>query len=186
MLHDLGCYVDLTFPSAPDPCQPDKVNQIYWPEGDLSRRRSYDRGERARVGASYDDRLLMITGPLGLARKGAGMRLENGAITGDDPPTAARVKSWIDQAIHIEGRPEWVFVKVHTHGAIESTASSLLGDGGRALHEALREQTQAGFRLHYVTAREMFNVARAAMDGKVGDPSAYYDYVVAPPPIAQR
>ena len=23
LLHKLGCYVDLTFPSAPDPCQPD-------------------------------------------------------------------------------------------------------------------------------------------------------------------
>ncbi|HEY6035802.1 MAG TPA: hypothetical protein VIV58_16120, partial [Kofleriaceae bacterium] len=186
VLHELGCYVDLTFPSAPDPCQPDKVNQIYWPAGDLSRRRSYEYGERARVGASYDDRLLMITGPLALARKGAGVRLENGAITGGDPPTAARVKTWIDQAIHIEGRPEWVFVKVHTHGAIESTAASLLGDGGHALHEALHAQTHEHFRLHYVTAREMFNVARAAMDGKLGDPTEFYDYVVPPPPIAVK
>jgi hypothetical protein len=37
-----------------------------------------------------------------------------------------------------------------------------------------------------VTAREMFNVARAAMDGKAGDPSAYFDYVVKPPPVATR
>jgi hypothetical protein len=184
VLHELGCYADLTFPSAPDPCQPDKVNQFYWPDGDLSRRRSYEHGERARVGAKYDDRLLMITGPLALARKGIGMRLENGAITGDDPPTAARVKSWIDQAIHIEGKPEWVFVKVHTHGAIENTAASLLGDGGRALHEALHAQTSESFQLHYVTAREMFNVARAAMDGRLGNPSEYYNYVVAPPPVA--
>jgi hypothetical protein len=184
MLHELGCYVDLTFPSAPDPCQPDKVNQIYWPTGDLTKRRSYDRGERARVGAHHDDRLLMITGPLAIARKGTGIRIENGAITGDDPPTAARVKTWIDQAIHIEGRPEWVFVKVHTHGAIERTADSLLGDGGHVMHAALREHMRAGSRLHYVTAREMFNVARAAMDGKTGDPNAYFDYVVPPPPIS--
>jgi hypothetical protein len=185
VLHELGCYVDLTFPSAPDPCQPDKVNQIYWPSGDLSQRRSYEYGERARVGTHYDDRLLMITGPLALARKGIGIRLENGAITGDDPPTAARVATWIAQGIHIEGRPEWVFVKVHTHGAIESTARSLLGDGGRALHEALHHHARDGWKLHYVTAREMFNVARAAMDGQLGDPDAYYDYVVQPPPISQ-
>jgi hypothetical protein len=126
----------------------------------------------------------MITGPLALARKGRGLRIENGAITGDDPPSAARVKTWIDQGIHIAGRPEWVFVKVHTHGAIEHTASSLLGDGGRALHRALAEHTKDGSRLHYVTAREMFNVARAAMDGKSGDPSAYYDHVIKPPPVA--
>jgi hypothetical protein len=127
----------------------------------------------------------MITGPLALARKGFGVRLENGAITGDDPPTAARVDTWIDQGIHIEGRPEWVFVKVHTHGAIENTAASLLGPGGRALHLALREYMNKGWNLHYVTAREMFNIARAAMDGKAGNPNAYFDYVVPPPAIAR-
>jgi len=45
-----------------DPCQPDKVNQIYWPIGDLAQRRAYEHGERARVGAHHDDRVLMITG----------------------------------------------------------------------------------------------------------------------------
>lgn len=185
VLHKLGCYVDLTFPSAPDPCQPNKVNQIYWPTGDLSQRRSYQHGERARVGEHHDDRLLMITGPLALVRKGLGVRLENGAITGDDPPTAARVASWIDQRIHIDGRPEWVFVKVHTHGAIENTAASLLGGGGNVLHEALQAYRRRGWNLHYVTAREMFNVARAAMAGELGDPSDYYDYIVKPPPISR-
>jgi hypothetical protein len=185
LLHKLGCYADLTFPSAPDPCQPNKVNQIYWPIGDLAQRRSYEHGERAAVGTHYDDRLLMITGPLAIARKGAGIRIENGAITGNDPPTAARVRSWIQQGIHVEGRPEWVFVKVHTHGAIEKTAASLLGEGGRALHTALRDYRHGEWRLHYVTAREMYNLARAAMDGKSGEPSAYFDYIVPPPPIAK-
>ncbi len=184
LLHEMGCYVDLTFPAAPDPSQPDKVNQIYWPTGDLAARRAYDHGERARVGVTHDDRLLMITGPLGFARKGKrGLRLENGALTGDDPPDAQRVATWIRQGIHVEGKPEWVFVKVHTHGAIEKTAASLLGAGGRAMHEALRAHMRDGWKLHYVTAREMFNVARAAMDGKPGDPSAYFDYVIPPPPI---
>jgi hypothetical protein len=186
LLKKLGCYVDLTFPSAPDPCQPDKVNQIYWPVGDLAKRRSYEHGERARVGASYDDRLLMITGPLAFARKGtAGIRLENGALTGDDPPNAQRVHTWAAQGIHIEGRPEWVFVKVHTHGAIEKTAASLLGDGAHAMHTALQHYKRNGWNLHYVTAREMFNVARAAMDGKQGNPADHFDYIVKPPPVAQ-
>lgn len=183
MLHELGCYVDLTFPSAPDPCQPDKVNQIYWPVGDLTKRRSYENGERARVGASYRDRLLMITGPLAFARKGLGVRLENGAITGNDPPTAARVDTWVSQAIHVAGRPDWMFVKVHTHGAIEKTAESLLGEGSRVMHTALQRYRRDGWKLHYVTAREMYNVARAAMDGKTGDPSSFFDYLVKPPPI---
>ena len=32
--------------------------------------------------------------------------------------------------------------------------------------------------LHYVTAREAFNLARAAVDGKTGDPRQYYDYLI--------
>jgi hypothetical protein len=187
LLFELGCYADFTYPSAPDPCQPDQVNKMYWPIGDLTRRRCFEHGEPARVGKRYDDRLLMITGPLALARKGVALRIENGALTGDDPPDAARVDTWIDQGIHIAGRPEWIFVKVHTHGAIEATASSLLGADGAAMHEALARRCRASaLQLHYVTAREMYNVARAAMDGKLGDPAHYYDYVVAPPPIAAR
>jgi hypothetical protein len=30
----------------------------------------------------------------------------------------------------------------------------------------------------------MFNVARAAMDGKTGNPNMYFDYLIPPPPIA--
>jgi hypothetical protein len=187
LLHELGCYADFTFPSAPDPCQSDMVDAIYWPTGDLTRRRSYDDGDLARVGTSHDDRLLIVTGPLALSRKGRlGVRIENGAVTGDDPPTRDRVRTWVEQDIHVAGRPEWVFVKVHTHGALEATAASLLGAGGRALHETLGELADgARWRLHYVTAREMYNVARAAMDGKRGDPSAWFDYVVPPPPVAR-
>jgi hypothetical protein len=192
LLFDLGCYADFTFPSAPDACQPNQVNKIYWPVGDLRARKCFEHGEQARVGRHYDDRLLMITGPLSLSRKPGGsliprIRLENGAVTGDDPATAARVASWVDQGIHVAGRPEWIFVKVHTHGALEKSAASLLGYGGHALHQALQQYNDGQrHRLHYVTAREMFNIARAAMDGRSGDPADYYDYLIAPPPAASQ
>lgn len=188
LLHELGCYADFTFPAAPDPCQPNQVGKIYWPVGDLTQRRCFEHGENARVGRSYDDRILMVTGPLGFARKatGARIRLENGALTGADPATPERVAHWVNQRIGVLGRPEWIFVKVHTHGALESTGQSLLGQGGAALHQALAHYTSGDYRLHYVTAREMYNVARAAMDGKSGAPEAYYDYRVAPPPVATR
>jgi hypothetical protein len=39
--------------------------------------------------------------------------------------------------------------------------------------------------LHYVTAREMFNIAMAAMEGKSGNPAEYRDYVLSPPPAAR-
>ena len=34
------------------------------------------------------------------------------------------------------------------------------------------------FRLHYVTAREMYNIIKAAEAGKSGDPSAYRDFQI--------
>jgi hypothetical protein len=93
----------------------------------------------------------------------------------------------VNQGIGVEGRPEWVFVKVYTHGAPEKQAAALLGEGGRMLHQELTTRYNDGVRwkLHYVTAREMFNVAVAAMDGRDGDPNAYRDYVLPPPPVAR-
>jgi hypothetical protein len=190
LLWETGCYADFTFPSAPDVCQPDVVNRIYWPVGDLARRRAYESAEHARVGKKYDDRLLLVTGPLTLARRpgSVSIRIESSAVTAKDPGTRARVRSWVKQAIHVEGRPEWVFVKVHTHGAPESQAASLLGAGGREMHEALQRDYNDGARwkLHYVSAREMYNIAMAAMAGRSGDPAAYRDFVLSPPPASVR
>jgi hypothetical protein len=187
LLFDTGCYADFTFPSAPDPAQSNRVNQIYWPVGDLARRRSYAHGERARVGRRHGDRILMITGPLALARRAgrARVRLEYGALTAHDPPTRERVATWVAQHIHVAGRPEWIFVKVYTHGAGEDQAAALLGAAGRELHRILGERYDDGERwqLHYVTAREMFNIALAAMDGHAGSPAAFRDYAIAPPPL---
>jgi hypothetical protein len=187
LLFEAGCYADFTFPAAPDEAQPGMVNAIYWPTGDLDRARSYEQGERARVGRRFDDRLLLIQGPLALARRPDSLRLriENSAITAADPATPARVATWVDQAIQVEGRPDWIFVKTHTHGAPEEQARSLLGTGGRLLHHTLANHVNDGasWRLHYVTAREMYNIARAAMDGREGDPHDYRDYVLKPPPV---
>jgi hypothetical protein len=126
LLFDTGCYADFTFPAAPDESQPAIVNKIYWPEGDLARRRSYESGSPARVGQRRHDRILMIEGPLAFAlRPGRFLapRIENSAVTAADPPTPARVRSWVNQGIGVEGRPEWVFVKVYTHGAPEKQAA---------------------------------------------------------------
>jgi hypothetical protein len=130
---------------------------------------------------------LIVQGPLALWKKPGrwAPRIENGALTGSDPATAERVRSWVAQNIHVAGRPEWVFVKVHTHGAPEQAAASLLGDGGRALHRELQRYNDGRrWQLHYVTARELFNIAMAAMDGKEGAPSDHRDYMLQPPPVS--
>lgn len=184
LLHDLGCYADMTFPAPEDPSHPRAVNQVFWPTGDLRRRRAYEDGERSRVGKTYDDRMLFITGPNGFYMQGKKPRIEFGALMSSDPPTDKRVKLWGDLGICIEGRPEWSFVKLHTHGAPEKEADTLLGEKTQQMHAALLEQYNDGvkWKLHYVTARELFNIARAAMDGHTGDPNDYRDYVLAKPP----
>jgi hypothetical protein len=191
LLYELGCYVDLTFPSAPDGCQPGLVNTIFYPRGDVRLRRAYEDAERVRVGTPLRDRLLLIEGPIALARRPGTLkpRIESAALDASDPPTAARLRTWIDQWVHVEGRPEWVFVKVHTHGAPEKNAEVMLGERVRELHRALAACRDGSFdgrrwKLHYLTAREMYNVARAAMDGLTGDPSGFFDYEIPPPPRA--
>lgn len=190
LLFETGCYADFTFPAAPNESQPNIVNQIYWPVGDLARRRAYESGERARVGEVRRDRILMIEGPLALATRLEKIPLwiENSAITAKDVGTAQRAKTWVNQNIHVEGRPEWVFVKVHTHGAPDLQGASILGEGGRTMHRALAHNYNDGrdWILHYVSAREMFNIAIAAMEGKSGDPNDYRDHVLPKPPVAQR
>jgi hypothetical protein len=35
-----------------------------------------------------------------------------------------------------------------------------------------------GYRFHYVTARELYNIVKAAEAGQKGDPGLYRDYVI--------
>jgi hypothetical protein len=77
-----------------------------------------------------------------------------------------------------------VFVKVHTHGTQERDMDTLLGAAADAMHEHLERTYNDGTRhvLHYVTAREMYNIIKAAEAGKQGDPNAWRDFELPPPP----
>lgn len=183
LLQKLGCYADFTFPSAPDPCQPSVVNAIYYARDD-TRRRAYEKAERVAVGGSKRQGVLLIQGPLALARRSPrarALRIESAALQAGDPPTQARLATWVDQWIHVHGRPEWTFVKLHSHGAPEKNARVMLGRPIEELHAAIETLSRRGWQIHYVTAREMYNVVRAAMDGKAGSPVAYFDYEIPPP-----
>ena len=54
------------------------------------------------------------------------------------------------------------------------------------LHTRLCEHYNDGrrYRLHYVTAREMYNAIRAAERGLAGNPGEYRDLEIGPPPCA--
>lgn len=60
---------------------------------------------------------------------------------------------------------------------------SVLGDATDRMHTYLERHYNDGvnYRLHYVTAREAYNIVKAAEDGKAGDPDEYRDYVLPHP-----
>lgn len=187
VLKDTGCYADFTFPAAPHPAQPQQVNSIYYATDDPQKPKSHNRGTPIRAGREASGDLLMITGPLMLnwRRRKLGImpRIENSDIRSSNPPSAERVDAWVKSNIHVEGRPEWVFVKVHTHGAPESEAAVLLDGPIKAMHQHLRNRYNDGERyaLHYVSAREMYNIAKAAEAGMTGNPGEYRDYILQKP-----
>jgi hypothetical protein len=131
--------------------------------------------------------LMLITGPVGLnwlRRKwGVLPRIESAEISGSNPPTADRVRLWVEQRIGVRGRPDWVFVKLHTHGCVPGNARVLLGDAMRTMHETLQKEFNDGKRwqLHYVTAREMYNLVKAVEAGKAGAPGPWRDWLVSRP-----
>ena len=94
-----------------------------------------------------------------------------------NPPTPARLRLWEKCHMHVQGRPEWIFIKLHTHGAIERNSAMLLGDPMRAFHRHLRDRATADpqFCYHYVSAREMANLVHAAEAGASGDPGSHRD-----------
>jgi hypothetical protein len=182
VLRKLGCYADFTLPAAPDHSQTRTVNSIYYAVDDPLRPRSHEHGVVASVGAAApEDGLLIIQGPLTFdwTRRIAGVLpgLENSTIDSSLPhhPTIERFKSWLDVGVSVQGRPEWVFIKVHTHGAKEDNAEVLLGDVAARFHTDINRAFNDGqrYRLHYVTAFEMATLVKAAEQGVTGNPGEY-------------
>jgi len=188
LLRELGCYADFTLPSAPSDTQTKTSNAIYYATDDPLRPKSHDSGVPVRVGGTPSGDLMIVQGPLGLnwrERKfGVLPRIENADVRRGCPPTPERVDAWVKTGIHVEGRPEWVFVKVHTHGTQERDMDTLLGEAAQRMHQHLERAYNDGKRyvLHYVTARETYNIIKAAEAGHRGDPHAFRDFLLPPPP----
>ncbi len=184
MLRQLGCFADFTFSSIYFESQPSLVNAIFEATDD-DRPKSYDRGVPLRVGVKPVGDLLLFEGPLRLTfsprPRQLFVQVENGEIHEVDPVGPKRVDDWVSTRIHVQGRPEWQFLKVHAHGAeSDLEAGESLGAHFEAAltHMETRYNDGKQYILHYVTAREAFNLARAAADGKSGDPQPYYDYLI--------
>lgn len=192
ILREEGCYADFTLPSAPDPCQTRTINQIYYATDDPAQPKSHNTGQRVRVGGQPVGDLMIIQGPLGFmwANRKFGVipRIENSDVRTSSPPMRARVDAWVDTGIHVQGKPEWIFVKVHTHGTQERDMETLLGDPMRDAFIYMEQRYNDGidWKLHYVSAREMYNIVKAAEAGLLGDPGLYRDHVIGRPQYKPR
>ncbi|HJZ54353.1 MAG TPA: hypothetical protein VKE74_05320 [Gemmataceae bacterium] len=182
VLRQTGCYADFTMPSAPHRAQTRTINSIYYAVDDPARPKSHDTGTPVGSGPPPADSLMMIQGPLVLnwsSRKwGVLPRVENGCIQGNQPATIGRVKDWLRARVQVPTRPDWCFVKLHTHGANEQNMPVLLGEPMVRFHRDLARLAAENpmFQYHYVSAREMYNLARAAEDGWAGSVADARDY----------
>lgn len=183
ILSETGCYADMTLPSAPDRSQVGVMNQIY--ECALPMDRAVPHGRGIRVAANGKEPLLplIFTGPLvfNWTRRINGLpfpRLDDGALTANQPLDAARFERWRSANVTVAGRTAWIFVKLYCHGFFDYDQSACIGDdAARFFCSIVNEGERTGkYRVHFTSAREAFNIAAAAIDGRSGDPNDFRDY----------
>ena len=111
--------------------------------------------------------------------------IEDGNLYWEIPTSLHRFELWLKANVHVEGRPNWVFVRPFTHGAslkYEGAYDNILGGNIDRMLTEVESQYNDGekYRLHYMTAREAYNVVKAAEAGLNGNPDEYRDFVIKP------
>ncbi len=188
LLAEEGCYADFTFPAWQHTAQPRQLNSIYYATDDPAQPKSYDRGIAAEVGQSNSDAtLLLIQGPLvpflKRGRRGIVPAMDDGDLASYRRYSPERLDRWVRAGIHVKGRPDRIFVKLHSHGAADANRHALLGTDFDALFSdaELRYNDGKKYRLHYVTAREMFNVVKATESGSTLSITEARDFILKKP-----
>ena len=183
ILQETGCYADLTLPSAPDRTQVAKINSIYEAAGDFNKPVPHRTGKDLRVGAQIERLPVILPGALvfNWNRKIKNLplpRLDDGALTANQPLDLNRLNRWKSARISILNKPEWVFIKLYCHGFFDHDQDSCIGERARRFfNETVENGERNGeYQTHFATAREAFNIISAAIDGKTGTPNDFRDY----------
>jgi hypothetical protein len=192
VLQQEGCYADFTFPSWQHTSQPRQVNSMYYVIDDPNRPKSYDRGVPAGLGRRPEG-LLLIQGPLApyvesrFGRRRFGIDDGDLAASRERRYAPERLDRWVRTGIRVAGRSDRIFIKLHCHGAADGNREALLGEDLEALFTDAEARYNDGnrFRLHYVTAREMFNVVKATEEG-ITDSARALNWKIPPPPLARK
>ncbi len=188
VLRQLGAYADFTFPTW-GVMDPDIKNSIFYVKDDENPA-SYKDDDNIRLVEvnvpSFGD-LMIIEGP-----KEGGGPTQISPTQG--PGTLARFDTWVAKNVHIQGQAKWIFIRINTHGlgpdTYDISADAWLpeawdlffGPTMDMFYHVVEDQYNDGvnWKLHYVSAREMYNIAKAAEAGLTGDPNDYRDYLIKP------
>lgn len=182
ILADTGCYADFTLPSVPFQSQVPRINAIYQCGNPLAEARPHRSGRNLKVGDGFTLPII-FTGPLVFdwTRRVRGLpvpRVEDGALAENYPLTMDRLNRWRSAGIGVKDRPDWIFIKLYSHGFFDWDQDVMIGEQmKRFMREVLEVAERTGeFKVHFASAREAFNMVVAAVDGKEGPPGAYRDY----------
>lgn len=188
ILKETGCYADFTFPACGKSniaSNPLKINSIFYAKDNPDRPRSHIYGKSVRSDRKPYGDLMLIQGPLfPFYSKANPFKLKTGgeAINGNPPVGFNRIDKWVQSNIHIGGGENIIFIKTHTHGATDEKA--VLGVEIQFIFNYLETNYNDGkkYVLHYVTAREAYNIVKAIECGKkVEEPEIYKDFLIRKP-----
>jgi hypothetical protein len=184
VLSDLGCYADMSFPGARNSLQQSSVNTMFMvSSADYD---PYNESDELRAGRLGKGGLLVVEGPFLIDwtdwRFTLRPYVEDGYLSPETPPDPGRVDSWVRANVHVIGQPNWIFVKLTIGGLSNAASAQSLGhsfDQSLMYLEEVYNDSEM-YRLHYVTAREMYNVAMAAQALQNGDAGLFRDYLIEP------
>ena len=182
ILRDTGCYADMTLPSAPDQSQVAVINRIYECGLPFDQAAPHRRAMAPHSNGSGPQLPLIFTGPLTFnwTRRIKGLpvpRIDDGALTANQRLDVARFDRWRSANVTVGGRSDLIFVKLYCHGFFDRDQSSCIGEGAKRFFGEMIEQSAKSdaYTIHFASARESFNIAMAAIEGRRGDPNAYRD-----------
>jgi len=180
-----GCYLDLSESHRHNISRSTIVNSIYLVSTHAEEPGSFANQCELVAGKLGRGRLLVVDSPLLIDwsdwRDWYVPLVEDGKLTPGIPADSNRVNSWIRANVHVTGQPNWIFVKLVTDSLLHvESASLLIASIDRMLEYLERLPDDGQYRIHYVTAREMYNIARAAEAGESGDADDFRDYLIRP------
>jgi hypothetical protein len=104
--------------------------------------------------------------------------LDDGVLASNYKLDLSRLNRWAGTRVGVRGQPQWSFIKLYCHGFFKFDQDATIGPAVRRFWTQVLELAEktGSFKVHFVSAREAFNIVTAAVEGKQGNPHQYRDY----------